>query len=87
MINAKTKNEYSGSNYTALQAHALRFNSREWATMKQWNELGYRVKPELNREYVRLKFFKDEYDQVLGRYEKKLKYFNVFNKDQTEVIE
>jgi len=82
MINALTKKPYTRGNYDTLVL--ARRTSPEWATMKQWAQLGLRVKENEWRKYVRLKFFKSGVDEVTGEYETKLSYFNVFNREQLE---
>lgn len=82
MINALTQKAYSGSNQTELEAviQYNGFNSIEFATLNQWNQLGKKVKQ--GSKAAKLKFFKEEIKD--GRAETKLRYFYVFNKDQVE---
>lgn len=83
MYNAVTLKEYTKTNADELNGYAYIYQSKEWATFKQWVTLG-RV-PKLGSKGVKLKWFKEVVTPK--GLEKKLQFFVVFNKDQTEVIE
>jgi len=76
-----TGNTYKGGNAETLLLNP--YESKEYATMRQWVQLGHRVKESENKKYTRLKFFKPE-TNAQGQTENKMTYFNVFNREQLE---
>lgn len=83
MYNAVTLKEYTGNNADMLNGLAWSYQSREWATFKQWVSIG-RV-PKAGSKGTKLKWFK-EVPVAGGKFKRQLQFFVVFNKDQTEEL-
>lgn len=91
--NAKTGNEYNGLNVVMMWAvaHERGYKTGKWATMKQWNDLGFQVrKGEKSTPIVFWKQFEvepDENDPTDKGLRMFARYSNGFNADQVEGYE
>jgi hypothetical protein len=81
-INALTKKEYTGKNNETLALNVWTFSSNEYATIKQWQALGFKPMADQWKKGSQLVFFKQEIKE--GRTENKLRYFWVLNREQVE---
>lgn len=84
MYNAVTNKEYTGKNLEILMGFVWEFESRGYATFKQWKSIG-RV-PKQGSKGIKLKWFK-EVMNMEGKKSHQLQYFTVFNFDQTIALE
>ncbi len=82
-INALTRNEYTGGNRCLLLGTF--YPEQEWATYKQWLELGYQVqKGQKGTKLTRMMVIKSKdggKDKTVPR------YYTVFNVEQCKYIE
>ena len=82
-INALTQNEYTGENRCLLLATF--YPEQEWATYKQWLELGYQVqKGQKGTKIVRMMVIKSKNG---GKDKTVPRHYTVFNVDQCKLIE
>lgn len=87
-INAMTREAYEGRNQAELLADKARkkYNSNEWATFLQFNQMGRKIKKGSRGVSIfkGFKQFEDEKDGKRRTVSRPVGFATVFNLDQTE---
>lgn len=78
--NYTTGREYEGKNQMTLAMAG--FESKEWATYLQWREAGFKIKKGSHGQPIMAICKADEDNETVG-----IKFYRVFNKEQTEKME